>query len=83
MIDIAIILWSTIMNALADRYYPTIRIAFPNWIPAQWRWHLLKWAFFYPPLVRLLYLAGAKPWEWVLLITVCFLLWQFFYKVKA
>lgn len=80
MIDVFIILSSTVFNALADRYYPIRVASFPNWSPAQWRWHFFKWAFFYPPLARILYLSGFVIFDSMALAVVCFVVWRIVYN---
>lgn len=78
MIEIILIAWATVFDALRDRYYPKLANAWPRWTREQWRWHIFKWLAFYPPLVYIVW--SFHIYEKFLLAMICFFIWRFVYE---
>jgi len=81
---VAVILTSTIMDAVRDRWLPKVCNG-EDW----WRWHLVKWGAFFPPLILLSYFwleyyhfQIIYIFAMVVFAVLCNIIWRFVYNYK-
>jgi hypothetical protein len=87
MLEVFILLWATVFNALADALAVALKKEsffwqWRKWTKRQWVWHCFKWLHFYPPLAYVLFCSSL---EWplrIFLIFFCFWVWRLVYKLQ-
>ncbi len=71
MIEIIIIIVSTICDALRDKH-------FGEW---DWlKWHIVKWLDFYPPLAYVLFKSNMNLFYQLIVTIFSYLIWKYVYE---